>query len=194
MAKSTKKISRDILLLYELGSLRHVKRTWQQFFQDEVANDAEHMFRVAWIALIIARQEGVKNEEKILKMALMHDIGETRSPDTNYLSKLYSSRNEMKAITDMLDGTSIKEDFLLLYKEYEERKTIESKIVKDADNLDVDFELQEFAVKGNDFRKLWPRTTVREALFTKTAKKLWDELYKTDPRLWHIDAYKDKAK
>lgn len=187
-------LKRDIEFLYEIGSLRFVERTWRQFFQQQVANDAEHMFRVAWIALVIARHENVKNEEKILKMALIHDIGESRTPDTNYLSKLYSSRDETTAISHMLEDTSLKEEMFDLYKEYEDRKSIEAKVVKDADYLDVDFEIQEHFYQGNQLRKLWPRTNVYENLFTKTAKKMWKQLYEMNPQAWHKNAHKRHKK
>lgn len=140
------------------------------------------------------RHEGVGSEEKIVKMALIHDIGESRTPDTNYLSKIYSSRDEEKAITDMLEGTVLKKELFELYKEYEERSSIEAKIVKDADNLDVDFEIQEQFYKGNQLKKIWNRESTREALFTDTAKIMWDTLYKTNPQLWHLEAHQKGKK
>src|SRR3989344_4541957 len=182
--QSLKKLTRDIEFLYEIGSLRHLPRSWRQFTRVDVANNSEHIFRVMWIALIIARREGVKDEEKIIKLALVHDIGETRVPDTNYLTKIYSSRDESLAMEHMLKDTSLAKDFHDLYKEYAARATIEAKIVKDADNLDVDFELSEMKAQGHTLKKYWPRTRVRNKLFSKTAKKIWDELQTTNPHEW----------
>ncbi|MEK7605682.1 MAG: HD domain-containing protein [Patescibacteria group bacterium] len=193
MPRRTKKISRDIEFLYEIGSLRHLQRSWRQFTRVDVANNSEHIFRVIWIALIIARREGVKNEEKIIKLALVHDVGETRVPDTNYLTKIYSSRDEAMAMSHILKNTSLENDFHDLYKEYAARSTIEAKIVKDADNLDVDFELAEMKAQGHTLKKYWPRTRVRDKLFTKTAKKIWEELQSANPHEWHIFAHEDYA-
>lgn len=181
---------RDVTFLYEIGSLRNVQRTWRQFFGSDVANNSEHIFRVMWVALIIARSEKVKNEEKVIKMALVHDIAESRVPDTNYLSKAYSTRNEDKALKDMLEDTSLQEDFLVLFHEYEKRESIEAKIVKDADNLDADFEIHEQGAMGNKIDKMWilRRKKVYDSLYTKTAKSMWKELYNTNPQQWHIDA------
>lgn len=187
--KKTNTLIGDINFLYEIGSLRYVERTWKQFFQQNVANNADHMFRVAWIALTIARHEGVHNDEKILKMALLHDIAESRAPDTNYLSKIYSTRDEEKALTHMLQDTVFAKEFHELFHEYEERKTIESQIVKDADNLDVDFEIHEMTAKGHTLKKIWKRTAVREKLFTKTAQRMWDELQESNPNQWHLNAH-----
>jgi len=188
-SSNSKNLKRDIEFLYEIGTLRFMQRTWIQFLQVQVADNADHIFRVMWIALTLARYEGVKNEEKIIKMALLHDIAETRAPDTNYISKIYSTRDEEKALQHMLEDTVFAKDFEELFKEYEERKTIESKIVKDADNLDVDFELSEIYAKGHTIKKIWQRDNVRKTFFTKTAEKMWDELRTSDPYNWHKDTH-----
>ncbi len=186
---SSGNLLRDIEFIYEIGSLRHLPRTWRQFFQMDVANNAEHIFRVMWIALVIARHEGVRNEEKILKMALLHDIPESRTPDTNYLSKIYSTRDEEKALSHMLEDTVFTKEFNELFVEYERRESIEAKIVKDADNLDVDFEISEMSVKGHNIKDVWKRENVRKHFFTKTAEKIWDELQTSNPHSWHVTAH-----
>lgn len=177
--------------MYEIGSLRYVDRTWKQFLQADVANDTEHSFRVVWIALVIARAENVKDEEKIIKMALIHDLGESRCPDTNYVSKIYSTRDEKSAIKDMSQNTSFSKDLRELFNEYEDRKTIEAKIVKDADRLDVDFEIREHEGKGN-VRTLWKKHRDNIKFYTKTAKKMHHELKDSDPQLWHVNAFNNK--
>ena len=63
---------RDIEFLYEIGTLRNMDRAWKAIMATDVASDPEHTFRVVFLALLIARSEGVKNEEKIIKMALVH--------------------------------------------------------------------------------------------------------------------------
>ncbi|HVZ58468.1 MAG TPA: HD domain-containing protein [Patescibacteria group bacterium] len=195
MPKKAKKhlseLDRDIEFLYEIGSLRFMSRTWIQFLQTQVANNAEHIFRVIWIALVIARHEGAENEEKIIKMALLHDIAESRTPDTNYISKIYSTRDEPKALHHMISDTVLRKEFEDLFAEYERRDGIEAKIVKDADNLDVDFELSELRLRGHQIQKnlIWKRTNVRKKFYTKTAGKIWDEIQTADPVQWHATAH-----
>jgi 5'-deoxynucleotidase YfbR-like HD superfamily hydrolase len=53
--------NRDIEFFYEIGQLRLINRMWRRFFQSETSNVAEHTLRVIWIALAIAKKEGVKN-------------------------------------------------------------------------------------------------------------------------------------
>ncbi|NTU46777.1 HD domain-containing protein [Candidatus Roizmanbacteria bacterium] len=182
-------IKKDINLLYEMGSIRFIERTWRQFLNLSFANLAEHTLRVTWISLILAKHENVENTEKVIKMALIHDISEGRTGDVNYLSRQYTVRNEEKAITDILKDTSLAPEFIDLWKEYEKLDTIEAQIVKDADNLDVDFELQEQKAKGGVLNDKWKdmRKYVSEnKLYTKTAKELWNQLQDSDPNDWHM--------
>lgn len=181
------KNNRNLEFIYEMWALRFIPRMWRQFLNKDFANLSEHIFRVIWIAIIIATEEKA-DINKVVKMALVHDIAESRSWDVHYLSRMYTKRNEEFAINDILEWTSIEKEFKKLFFEYEKRETIEAKIVKDADNLDVDFELQEQKVKWvkfEDWEKM--RKKVYEMLFTKTAKNLWKDLENSNPHNWHIN-------
>lgn len=182
---------RDIDFLYEMGTIRYIQRTWRQFLGADFANLAEHTYRVAWIAMVIAKAEGVDDTGKVLKMALVHDISESRAGDVHYLSRQYVDRHEEQAIEDMLMDTSVAEEFVALWKEYEKRECIEAKIVKDADNIDIDMELVEQRVNGCELwkSKYEMRKKVSETkFFTKTAKEIWDQLYDSNPHAWHHNA------
>lgn len=183
-------IKRDIELLYEVGCMRFIVRQWRQFLNADFQNNTEHSFRVMWLALVIAKMEKVKSIDKILQMALIHDISESRSGDLHYVSRQYSSRNEKMAITDVMKGTSLEGELVDLWDEYEKRETIEAQIVKDADNLDVDLELQEQKSKGYDLMNYWikMRKQVYTKLYTTSAKKIWKEIQASNPHAWHINA------
>ena len=181
------KRNRDLEFLYEIGCFRFLQRTWRQFLNPDSQNISEHTMRVIWLALLIANKERVKDEEKIMKMALVHDLPESRTGDVNYLSRQYTKRDEDKAVKDIFEGTAFKEEYIKLWREYEKRWTIEAKIVKDADNLDVDLEILEQEIKG--FKKdrwIVTREAVYKSLHTKTAKKLWHEIHTSDPHDWHL--------
>ena len=182
-------IARDIDFLYEMGTLRYSTRTWNQFLNPFCQNLTEHTLRVIWIALTIAKHEGVVDTSKVIKMALVHDISESRSVDVNYVSHQYAERFEDVAIDDTLDGTSVRDEFLPIWHEYEKKECIEAKIVKDADNLDVDLELKELEAMGNKLgNALRPtRERVMETKFyTDTARAMWKEIQKSDPHHWHV--------
>lgn len=181
------KTSRDLELLYEIGSLRFIQRAWKQFLGPDFANLADHHMRVIWIALVLQKMEGRGNTEKIMKMALVHDIAESRTGDVHYISRQYTKRDEKKAVKDIFKNTLLEKEMSQLWHEYEMRKTIEAKIVKDADWLDVDLEIQEQKAAGKLHMKAWDdnRKIIHSRLYTKSAKKLWQSIKKSDPVDWY---------
>lgn len=187
--KKTKTQKRDLEFIYEMGSLRFIERAWKRYLNPDFQNLAEHHLRVAWIALVLANKEGVKNTDKVLKFAIMHDIAESRTGDVDYLSRQYAKRDEDLGMKDILKDTVLEEEFLKLWEEYKDKKTLESQIVKDADTLDVDLELMEQDARGMKVRSIWGkgRTTVASHFYTKSAKELWKSIQKSNPHDWHTN-------
>lgn len=184
---------RDLEFLFEIGSLRNLQRGWRQHFGVDCANVLEHTLRVIWLALVLARKEKIANEEKIIKMALIHDVEETRTTDLSYVQKVYVNADDEKAAKDMFAETSLDDFYKDIFHEYKERKSIEAKIVKDADNLEVDLELKELEERGSKLPEKWKefRAKVRnEKLYTESAKEMWDEIQKSDVSAWHLNANK----
>jgi putative hydrolase of HD superfamily len=189
MSKTT--LQYDVNFLFEMGNIRFIERMWRRFLHDDFANLAEHHFRVFWIAMIIAAHEKNVDTGKVAKLALIHDIAESRTGDVDYLSRQYVERNEELGITDILEGTAIQKEFFGLWEEYETRTSIESKIVKDADNLDVDFELAEQAATGSQLqtvKKAMRQTVAETKLYTATAKQLFEQLKTANPHDWHFSS------
>ncbi len=186
--------SRDLEFLYEIGSQRNIPRAWIQHLGVPVASNLEHTMRLVFIALLIARREKKGDEATIIKMALVHDLAETRTSDLAYVHKVYTKSDEARAASDLFAGTLFKDLHDVLAK-YEKRDSIEAKIVKDADNLDIDIEMKELEEQGHKLPAKWKkmRKFVRDKkLYTKSAKKLWDEIQKSDPASWHLAANKWK--
>ncbi len=182
-------LTKDLAFIYEIGCLRHLQRAWGQFYGHDFASPTEHIYRVIWLALLIAKHEGVENIEKIMKMALVHDIPESRAGDVHILSRMYVERKEEEALKDMLQGTAVAEEFIQIWHEYEARETIEAKIVKDADNLDIDLELQEQEHLGSTIKKAKEearRQVYETKLYTETAKKLWEQIQDSNPHDWYM--------
>lgn len=189
MIQKKKDFQADINFLFEMGNLRLIDRMWRRFHTTTFANLADHHFRVFWIAMVIAAHEGGVDTGKIAKIALAHDIAESRAPDVDYLARQYVERNEALALVDMLQDTAVEKEIHALLEEYEKRESLESKIVKDADNLDVDFELAEQAAGGNTLKDLWHDNrhfVARTKLYTETAKQIFDQLENSQPHDWHF--------
>ena len=190
--------NRDLEFLYEVGSLRNMDRGWIQHLGTPCASVLEHTVRVIWIALTITRREQPAHpepidENKIIKMALTHDIGETRVSDLSYMQKVYVTADEERAVHDLFDGTVVA-NYEEIAREYESRLSIEAKIVKDADNLDLDMEMKELEERGHQLPKKWfdnHRQNMRDnKLYTQAAKQLWDEIWASNPADWHMSSNK----
>lgn len=188
-------LDRDVNFLYELGTLRFLERQWKRFLNADFANLAEHHFRVAWIALVIAKHESKKpgdiDTEKILKMALVHDIAESRTNDVDYVARQYVKRDEEQGLKDMTEGTALANELRALWREYEDLASLEAKIVKDADHLDVDFEIEEQHARGMTLvhQPEWLAMRKPESgrtLYTKTANKMCELLWESNPHDWHV--------
>ena len=91
-------------------------------------------------------------------------------------------------MSDIFEGTNLKNEFLTLWEEYKEMKSPEARIVKDADMLDVDMELKEQEAKGILLRQEWKKSrnfVFKKKLYTKSAKKLWKAIQTSNPHDWH---------
>lgn len=189
----------DVNFLFEMGNIRLIDRMWRRFHFKDSANVAEHHFRVFWIAMVIAAREAKNYPKldtgKIAKMCLLHDITESRTAEVDYISRQYTERNEEMAIQDILADTSVETEMFALWQEYEARKTIEAKIAKDADNLDVDMELAEQAATGNQLKETFRPTrefVAQNKLFTEPAKQLFKQIQVTNPHDWHVSSPRNR--
>lgn len=179
---------RDIDFLFEIGSLRNVPRAWQQVLTGKVQNISEHIFRMVIIGWIIAVREKA-DVPKVLKMCLIHDMAESRTGDIAFMHRNYVTRHEKLAETHMFLNTALEKEARVLLKEYNDRNSLEAKIVKDADNIDVDLELKELARIGDSaaigMQKNHRPTIKAKKLYTKAAKRMWNEIQKTNSNAWH---------
>jgi putative hydrolase of HD superfamily len=144
--------------LTELMRLKAVPRMgWLLRGIRDVESVADHSFGVALIAMLLAdraRACGLDvNSERILRMALLHDLTEARTGDLPNTIKRYFDRDALHdadalAAREMLDDLELGASYLELWQEYEERKTLESRIVKIADKLDLLFQAREYEKGG----------------------------------------------
>ncbi len=175
--------------------MRFIPRQWHRFHMFNVQSLTEHHYRVIWLALLIAAREKKGDIEKIMKMALVHDVAESRTGDVDYLARQYVTRNEDMAIQDILEDTSLEQEFIDIIQEYEKRESIESKIVKDADNIDVDLDLAEQALIGHEIRSEWQEMrdhVGKTKLYTKSAKLLQAEIRSANPHDWHTKSPRNR--
>ncbi len=101
---------------------------------------AEHSWRLSLIALLLEREIENVDFQKIIKMCIIHDLGEAITGDIpSFLKTKQDSKTEQKAITILIEKLPEpqKTDMFTLFEEMEKRETIESKIYKALDRLEA---------------------------------------------------------
>lgn len=167
--------------LFEIGTLRNMRRMQSQILPEATDTIASHSFEVAIIGMILARSENA-DENKVIKMCLFHDLAEARIGDANFIHKFYVKTDEEKALQDQVSDTPIAEEVLSIIKEYEAHETNEAIIAKDADLLDQIL-VQSATIKSGSDKKLWNDNSAK-GLQTETAKELAKTLSDTNPLSW----------
>ncbi len=187
MKKSNKKTvevyNRIANFIYETNIHSKTPRSGFWFLGSGKQSVAEHLFHTAMITFVLAYFEPKADKNKAVLMALFHDLGEGRTSDHNYVHQRYGRLSELNAITDISKSVPFGNEILELYKEEQDKKTIEAKIVKDADQLEWITTLRDEEIKGNSKAKEWIIIAYK-CLKTDAGKKLGKILMKTHPDSW----------
>jgi putative hydrolase of HD superfamily len=193
--KKTQKINNKQIanFLFEVGILARTPRSGFHFLGTGDQTVAEHINRVSYIGYMLALMDGQVDISKVLRMCLLHDISETRISDLNYVHQKYVERKEQEAHKDIAAAVPFGEEFLSLINEYEERKTKEAILVKDADNLEWILALKEEMDTGNSRALEWINPAIKR-LKTSHAKSIASVIMKTDSNDWWFDKKSQKSK
>ncbi|MFN2516174.1 MAG: HD family hydrolase [Pyrinomonadaceae bacterium] len=135
--------------LIELQRLKRLERTgWRlRGLPNGTESVAAHSFGVGVTAMILAdeiRTRGLNLDiERVLRMALLHDWAETRVGDmprtaANYFGAGARKSAETLAFADIIRGLGAAErEYETLYQDYEQRDSLEARLVKAADVIDL---------------------------------------------------------
>jgi 5'-deoxynucleotidase YfbR-like HD superfamily hydrolase len=135
--------------LIELQRLKRLERTgWTlRGLPNGTESVAAHSFGVSVAAMLLADEIQARGTaidcEKVMRMALLHDLAETRVGDMPKTAVIYFGsearrKAEIAAFADVVAATGIAKDhYQGLYEEYEARESLEARIVKAADVVDL---------------------------------------------------------
>lgn len=101
---------------------------------------AEHSWRLSLIALLLEKEIENVDFNKIIKMCIIHDLGEAITGDIpSFLKTQQDSAVEEKAIKKLIEKLPEpqREEFRILFEEMEQRQTMEAKIYKALDRLEA---------------------------------------------------------
>jgi len=177
--------------LFETGMLAKTPRSGFFFLGSGEQSVAEHTNRVCYIGITLAHMIGNVDTAKILEMCLLHDLAEARVSDLNYIHQKYNERNEKKAVNDLTSEIFFGKNIKDTLEEYEDRKSIEAKIAKDADNLEFMMSLKEQVDIGNSRASTWIGNIVKR-LKTEAAKALAEQILIIDSDRWWFGDKEDE--
>lgn len=180
--------------LYEAGTLKQTKRTgWWMAGVRDPESVAEHSWRTALLATIIAKLEGA-DPARAAFLAVWRDSQETRTGDVNYVGKKYGSEADPRAVTeDQIAGmpevlaAAVRE----VVAEYEAKESQEAICARDADKLECMIQGIEYKAQGYENAQRWIDNS-RGRLTTKSANELADAVLANGSLDWLRTALGEK--
>ena len=168
---------------YEAGMLKRVVRSG--WLIERVAAPecvASHCWRVALIALFLARLRGFEEERcwKICSAAVLHDIHETRILDLNKITARYIDNKNATAKVEEEQKALLPPTLQKLWDNLELDEE-EGKVLKDADLLECALQAMEYL--GRERAQSW-LTNISKRIKTEEGKRLLQAIKNSDPDNW----------
>ena len=151
----------------EIGVLKNIPRTgWRFRGIKDAESVADHCYRVSLLSMILAdvlKAEDIPLDvEKVMRLALLHEIAEARIGDVPFPALKYIPEDikvdaEQAAVSAMLaDFGSLGEKYTCLWEEFEEGTSLEAKLVRAVDKLELMIQAFEYEKIGyRSLDKFW---------------------------------------
>ena len=137
-------VSSDMLkLFFEAFHLKQIYREgWLRkgIKKKKTETDAEHIFGVVFMTMIISKRFPEIDMLKVIQMAIIHELGEIDAgdiPTPDNFPKKEKYKIEHACIERLFRNIKDGEKYIKIWEEFEESKTIESKVVKMMDKLEM---------------------------------------------------------
>ena len=139
---NTEDLLNQIAFIKEIDKVKYIQRKTKLFNSDRNENDAEHSWHLALMAIVLAEHSDAPIDVlKVVKMVLIHDIVEIDAGDVFIYDtvKNHSNTDEellaAKRIFGLLPSAQA-EEFIAIWKEFEDGKTDEAKFAKAMDRFE----------------------------------------------------------
>ena len=177
--------------LFEVGMLKRTPRSGWPFLGAGQESVADHSFRVAMIAMVLSRlEDGGIDADRVLRMALVHDLPEARTGDLNYMNQKYVQADEEAAAADLTRGLPFADELDSLLAEYRAEETAESVIAHDADQLELLLQLVENRDGGVPGTESWVPFVLKR-LRTDNGRRLARRILDSNSTRWWFDRDSD---
>jgi 5'-deoxynucleotidase YfbR-like HD superfamily hydrolase/biotin operon repressor len=171
--------------LFEMGHLKRLARAgWLLLGIPQPETVAEHCFRAGAVGIALAALEGA-DIGRTAALCLLHDSHQTRTGDALSVARAYVTAAAPAAVTAhqtsaMPNATA--KIFQDLVAEYEAGQTLESRLARDADQIETLLQAAEYQAQGHDTAP-W-RDTSTAALRTGSARQLAQAIGSANPHNW----------
>ena len=124
---------------------------------NNVESVADHSYSTAMMSMVLSDLEGL-DTEKIIKMALLHDLAESVvgdiTPDriTNK-RKIYVENKAMMQILENLP-TSVSQQYIILWDDFQKNSSKEANLLHEIDRLEMAFQAKFYLDEGISKEKL----------------------------------------
>jgi len=135
-----------LLLAMQAGKLKEIKREgWLRAGIEQPENVACHSYRAAFLAMLIGDALNL-NTEKMLKMALLHDLAEAMIGDItpHDMEREEKMEREEAIMKKLLQDF---EEYYRIWREFVEGKSKEAEIMQQIDKLEMILQAHEYAAK-----------------------------------------------
>ncbi len=177
-------------LLFEARILKDIIRSGYAFLGSGKESIAEHSFMTAFICFTMAKMDATLNLERMVAMALVHDLAEARTGDLNYVEKKYSIPDESKAISHLIKHISFGKDIEKLVKEFNQGATTEARLANDADQISFILELKKLSDIGARGPEKW-LPVVMDRLKTDVGRQIAQSIMGTSWDEWWMNDYSE---
>ena len=131
------------------------------------------------MSMILADLEGL-NSEKIIKMALLHDLAESIIGDItpDHITKNEKITKENHAIKQILKNLpdEIAESYVKIWNEYQEKYSEEAILLHDIDKLEMIFQAKFYENEGIPKKKLQTFFNATKEVENKNLRKIISKL------------------
>lgn len=139
---------------YEIVHLKHLfRRGWLKrgIPSTECETVAEHTFGNAMLCLLLAAERPDLDGHKVLRLALVHDLGEAYVGDItphDNIDRSEKIRLESEAVRKILDKLPGGDSLIADWDEYEAQQSPEAKFVKEIDRLELILQASVYEQRG----------------------------------------------
>jgi putative hydrolase of HD superfamily len=145
-------------LLLSAGALKRLPRTgWRLAGIKDCESVADHSFRVALLALLLGDLIQGVDRDRLLRMAVVHDLPEAMVTDlpssaVRSIGRDAKRQGEQDAWARLLPADGVLDEWRALWEEFEDGITLEARLARVADKLEMLLQAYEYERAG--FRNL----------------------------------------